>query len=242
MHTFALLLAFSLGVFINNKGRFNAEDPKRKSLIIEGTLLSLLLGFTFNSAYDKNVSRKKIFTDEINEISSTYNTANLYPDSLRIVLQNKIKLYAISRKKYYEVSQNPMLVKSSIEESARILNSLSLDVAYFSKKNNELKATQQMFPHLNELSSIASIREMLRTTRVPMAALKLLLLISGIVSLLMGLNSQFIKSDWLSSIGFSLLISMTLYLILDLDTAEIGAITLDDQQMNLIALIAKFEL
>jgi len=55
-----------------------------------------------------------------------------------------------------------------------------------------------------------------------------------LVSFLSGSNGGFARNDWFTAIGFSFLVSMTLYLILDLDISRMGQINLDDQQKRLI--------
>jgi len=81
-----MILAYLLGAWLNGR-KVNAEggshQRKPGTMIIEGTLLSFLLGFTFNAAFDKYVSRKNIFNEEINDISTVYSIASLYPDSLK---------------------------------------------------------------------------------------------------------------------------------------------------------------
>lgn len=236
-HTIVLVLAYFFGAWINKKTE-NAGEGKQKrkpgTMIIEGTLLSFLLGFTFNAAFDKYVSRRNIFSDEINNISSVYAIASLYPDSIKQEFTSTLNKYVSSRIAYYEAGDNNDKIKNELKNADADSKKILKLLANYENFQHINYYPREMIPALNKMFDITATREMLRNARVPLPALKLLLLISVLVIFLAGIKGGFTKADWFTAIGFSLLISMTLYLILDLDTSRKGQITLDDEQIRLI--------
>lgn len=235
-HAIIMILAYLLGAWLNGR-KVNAGEVSHQrkpgTMIIEGTLLSFLLGFTFNAAFDKYVSRKNIFNEEINDISTVYSIASLYPDSLKKEFSISLDNYLGSRIAYYDEKENQDKIDFELKKTDSISKKIMLLFAKFAKDSNNIYP-REMIPALNKLFDTSSTREMLDKARVPLPALKLLLLISILVSFLSGTNGSFSRNDWFTAIGFSLLVSMTLYLILDLDSSRMGQINLDDQQKRLI--------
>jgi cytosine/uracil/thiamine/allantoin permease len=118
--------------------------------------------------------------------------------------------------------------------SDKVLDSLHNEAAaYYRTHPNEVGAANMLL-QISNLSDIMSTRELLRTSRVPAATLRLLLLLSLIVIFLMGVNNVKQTPSWLAALGFTSLIAMTIFLIVDLDIAESGTITIDDQQDKMI--------
>jgi len=236
-HATIMIVAYLFGAWLNRR-KVNAgevtQQRKAGTMIIEGTLLSFLLGFTFNAAFDKYVSRKNIFNEEINDISTVYSIAGLYPDSLKKEFTVLLDTFVSSQIAYYDDKENEDKINFELKKTDSISKNLMMLVAKYAKDPNIDVYPREMIPALNKLFDTSSTREMLNKARVPLPALKLLLLISILVSFLSGTNGGFARNDWFTAIGFSLLVSMTLYLILDLDSSGIGQINLDDQQKRLI--------
>jgi hypothetical protein len=110
-------------------------------------------------------------------------------------------------------------------------------MATYSRNDKNILATQQMVPAVNAMLAARDERETFRTARVPVAALKMMLLLSLIISFVNGAASREPKTYWYGALAFALLIGMTLFLIFDLDTPAQGLITLDSEQAKLIKLL-----
>lgn len=229
-----LLIIFYAGAFTVRKDISTDPNARAGFLSIGGTLLSLLLGFTFNSAAEKSFSRKQTFSAEISAITTCIDRAKLYPDSLRAVLMDDIKKYATVRKEYFDVGNDEARIKNTMNKSDSVYNILMERVAFYARENGNGVFTQQMVPAVNELSDLAAKREFLRTARVPISTLRMLLLLSFIIAFINGAGGALNRNRWYAAIGFAFLISMTLNLILDLDTPRDGYITLEEEQTTLI--------
>jgi hypothetical protein len=236
-HFALLLIAFYTGFKLKGRSGLNADANMGGNLIISGTLLSLLLGFTFNNAADKAQKRKLIFSQETNAISSCFANAKLYPDSCYGDFKKQLLQYANFRVEYFNNSSNEDLIAASLDQSDSVAAIISDQMAAYSRNDKNILATQQMVPAVNAMLAARDERETFRTARVPVAALKMMLLLSLIISFVNGAASREPKTYWYGALAFALLIGMTLFLIFDLDTPAQGLITLDSEQAKLIKLL-----
>jgi hypothetical protein len=97
-----------------------------------------------------------------------------------------------------------------------------------------------MIPALNAMFDIASTRTATTLDKVPEIIFYLLFLISIIASLMVGYAAG-VKPDWTMVLSFSLMISMTVYLIVDLDRPRRGAITMDQANVQILQLKSMFK-
>lgn len=231
----ALIVAHAAGAWVGHRNQLNKERTS-STMWIEGTLLSLLIGFTFNTAFDKYTSRNRIFSDEINSIATTKSLARVFPAPARDSLQQKIHAYILARVAYFEAGDNEVLIQQEIQHAGEIWQSLLLQAGQLASQPNNIVVGREFLASTIQMSDLAATREMLRKARVPLPVMKLLLLISLLVAFLNGTNSTYKKADWFKGIGYALLIALTLYLILDLDTTRQGYITLTNHEENLRAL------
>lgn len=227
------MISFYAGAWLKQKISRKESETKEVTIFIESTLLSLLLGFAYNTAANKSYARKELVITELNSISTSLSRAKLYPDSIRNRLIKDIKNYAISRSEYYNAGNDEEKIALKLAAGDSIANVLLDIVSIHAKDPSNLTYTMQMMPAINTMVDIASTREFQRTSRIPLESIKMLLLVSLLVSFLIGTNGKLDKVHFFGALGFSLIISMTIYLIFDLDTTREGYITLDKEEAKL---------
>ncbi|MGL6269124.1 MAG: hypothetical protein ACRC2O_14425 [Chitinophagaceae bacterium] len=232
--TFLLLMIFFYaGAWMKQKISGKASETKGVTIFIESTLLSLLLGFAYNTAANKSFARKELVIMELNSISTALARTKLYPDSIRHILIKEIGNYAISRAEYYRAGKDEDKIALKLAAGDSIGNVIIDKVSILGRDPSNAFHTLQMMPAINTMLDIASIREFQRTTRIPLESIKMLLLVSLLVSFLNGTNGKLDKVHFFGALGFSLIISMTIYLIFDLDSTREGYITLDKEEAKL---------
>jgi len=97
-------------------------------------------------------------------------------------------------------------------------------------KPEHLVYTQQMVPAANQMLDLASSREIYRQARVPVSVIQLLAFLSMVVSFINGVNQDKNKTNWIAASGYTLLITFSFILILDLADNRNGRINLDTEQ------------
>jgi hypothetical protein len=127
------------------------------------------------------------------------------------------------------------------ELSSKYANALWKRAADLSKNPKYLSASNQMIPALNAMIDSTTIREASIQSKVPDIILLLLFVISIACGWLAGFEIPVSKRiNWITVTVFSLLTTLVIYVILDLDQPRRGFINLDASQQLLKDLLKTF--
>jgi hypothetical protein len=219
-------------------GRKNPADPEDKSAarFIDGSLalLGLLLGFTFAMALSKYEQRRTLVIADANSIADFYTCASLVPDPPRSPLQQTIREYLDIR---LQLSRNSLDL-ASIDQDLRNSDALQqrmTDLASVAVNANSPIAVP-LVNTLNEVtSSHASLIAAMRD-RLPYAVLFLLAATAVVSTILVsrhhGLNNRL---NITGTLCYILLVSLAIYVILDLNQPRAGLIKVDTSPLERLA-------
>lgn len=210
---------------------------------IEGSLLGLLalmLSFTFSMSSARHDKRIDIIVQEANNIGTAVLRADLYPDSVRILLRQEFKKYVDARINFYEVGADPEKISVTNDSAVAIQTRLWAIAAKAGRDKENLHRTAQMIPALNDMIDIVTTRNAAMIAKVPDLIIYLMFLLSLMSSFILGYSGG-AKNDWLVSISFTLMISLAVFMILDLDRPRTGIITSKDANLHIIALRDMFK-
>ena len=206
---------------------------------IEGALLgllSLLLAFTFNFSASRYDARRETIISEANDIGTAVLRTNLYPDSVRKLLKADFKQYIEARINYYEVGADENKIQSASDKSALISQKIWNSVALLSQEPENILRSQQMIPAVNSMIDITSVRDDKRIAYVPNSIMYLLFILCLASAFIIGYGRKEKKPDWIMLFCFTLMITITVYLILDLDQGRSGIITMDTAHQKMLEL------
>ncbi len=232
-----MILAFRWGIYFKRKQLKKHGDPDSLGPI-EGSmlgLLALILAFTFGMAGDRFNTRRNIIVDEANCISTAILRTDLYPDSIRNEFISYFKGYVEARIAYY----NDGFDEAGVDSMLRLAQFYSgkiwkLAASEVIADNSE--RTTEIIPALNSMIDITTTRDMARITTIPESIWILLFILTLSASFISGYGSKTGKIDRVLLVGFVLMTSMTIYIILDLDRPRRGIITLESAQEKIIEL------
>ncbi|MEB0260693.1 MULTISPECIES: hypothetical protein [unclassified Mucilaginibacter] len=239
------LIMIALMIATNAIGYYFKQQNHQKDPIaaraglgpVEGSLLgllALLLSFTFSISACKNDQRRKLITEEANDIGTVILRTDLYPDSARLILRDLLSTYIDERMAYYTANDDNKIIislKTSNTTSALlwgIVSELAQD------PSNTLRS-QQMIPALNAMIDIVSTRDAERKAHVPESIIWLLFTLTLAGSFIIGYGTKG-KFNWIMVWSFSLMTAITIYLILDLDRPRRGIINMDEAHSSIIEL------
>ncbi len=188
-------------------------------------LLSLLLAFTFNLSASRYDARRQLIIDESNNIGTVLLRTDLYPDSIRNFLRAELKQYVEARINYYQDGNDEEKIQATLRQSSLLSQRLWNTIINLSNKPGFLLQSQQMIPAMNSMIDIVSVRDDKRIAYVPNSILNLLFILCLVSTFIIGYGRKTKSIDWIMVICYILMISMTVYLILDLDQARSGIIT-----------------
>ena len=248
--SFALLITMllfnRLGIAAARK-RFNNNPEAKEGNFgpIESSLLgllALLLGFTFSLSSSRFDSRRDILIAEVNAVSTAILRADLYPDSLKQILKNDFKEYLEARISYFNAGNDKTAIESTLKQGRAISANIWNIAAAFSKnKEYSVVISSQMIPALNDMNNIATTRHERLYAHVPESIMILLFVLCVVSSFNVGYSFKGKKTDWVILISFCLMVSISSYMILDLDKSRAGLIRLDKTHQRMIELRQLFE-
>ena len=209
---------------------------------VEGSLLgllALLLSFTFSMSSIRYDNRRQVIIEESNHISTAILRADLYPDNIRRLLRADFYKYVESRIAYYDAGVNNQKLNLALQQSEQISKRIWNKVAEAAQDPKNIVRTNQMVPALNNMIDIVTTREAAKNATVPESILWLLFILILSSSFIIGYNNEK-KINHVLICSFSVMVTLTVFVILDLDRPRRGIITTDNAEQKIINLRTMF--
>lgn len=227
-----------IGNYIQKKTNSEEKPPETSALI---ALLFFLLAFTFGMSGERYDSRRKVVVEEANSIGTAILRSDMYPDSIRALFRKDFKDYVETRISYYEVGANANGILKADSLSQIISAKLWKRATELSKNPDNLAATQQMIPALNDMIDVTTTRLSGEKAKVPQSILIMLFFLAMIIAFYGGYSEgRKGKVDWLVQTGFCVLVSLVVLFTLDLDRPRRGFVNLDIPNQTMIDLRKNF--
>jgi len=227
-----------------------AKNKKNKDSVpgdfgpVEGALLgllALLLAFTFSMSASRHDMRRQIIVDEANNIGTAILRADLYADSTRQLFRTDFAAYVEARIAYYSAGMNEEKTAQALELTNTIAAKIWNRAAVLAHDHDNLISSNQMIPALNSMIDIVTTRVAGGNATVPDSILWMLFMLCLVSSFIIGYNRKEQKSSRMIIIVFSLMISASVFLILDLDRPRQGLINMDASNSHIIELREMFK-
>ncbi len=241
----AMVIAAWLGnIFAKARIKKNPEIFTEGIGSLEGALLglvALLLAFTFSMSALRYDERRHNIVEEANAIGTAILRTDLYPDSIRAEFRKDFKQYVEYRISYYEAGADVNKITDALNKGNATARKIWDRAANLGKDPVYFVSTHQMIPALNDMIDIVTTRLSGGLARVPDSIAWLLFLLCVVGSFVVGYGYKGKKLDWIVVVGFCLMISLTIYLILDLDRSRRGLINMDTANQRIVELRGMFE-
>jgi len=191
-------------------------------------LLGLLVAFTFSGAASRFESRRVLVVQEANAIGTAYLRLDLLPAATQPPLREKFSRYTEERIAAYRAVPD---LEAAYAHAARA-TALQREIwsgAVAALRESPPNASLLLLPALNEMIDITTTREVAARTHTPPVILVALALLALFCSVLAGYGLAGGRpfSMALHMIGFALVVTVTIYVILDLDLPRVGLIRVD---------------
>jgi hypothetical protein len=202
-------------------------------------LLGLLLAFTFSMSNSRFDNRRNLIITEANIIGTTVLRTDIYPDSVRTLLRSTLREYVERRIAFFEAGMN--LEKAMIEfEAGQQLSAKVWNIATeYAKKDHTTTIASQLIPSINEMIDITTERIAAGLATIPDSIMYFLFILCFCAAFLLGYD-EIVKLDWIVIAGFSVTLSVTVFIIIDLDRPRTGIITMAGQHQKLVELREMF--
>ena len=220
-----------------------ARDPEgaRTGIsAVEGSLfglLGLLIAFTFSGANSRFDARRHLITEETNDIGTSWLRIDLLPAEAQPEIRDLFRRYLDSRLLTYKKLPD---VAAAEEELAR---SIVLQGEIWEKAVAAVRAGAPgpsgslVLNSLNSMFDIVTTRTAAARTHPPMIIYIMLGALAFAAALLAGYGMAGAKTrNWVHVIGFATVLSLSVYVILDLEFPRLGLIKVDTFDRSLYEL------
>jgi len=202
-------------------------------------LLGLLIAFTVSGAASRFDARRTLTVQEANTIGTAYLRLDLLPAAAQPELRRKFRRYAEARLAVFRLLPD---FEASNAEAVRAneLQRLIWNEVIAALPGVPQSATLMLLPALNEMFDITSSRAIAAQAHTPLVILCALAVLALFCCLLAGygLAGENPLGSALRMIGFALIVTLTIFVILDLDYPRVGLIRLDYADQALIDVLA----
>jgi len=233
--TFLLLwLAAWAGMALTSRRHELPESVREDYGTIIGatlTLLGLLIGFTFSMATTRYDLRKHLEEEEANAIGTEYARLDFLPATVAGQLQGLLRQYTGLRIHFF-TTRDPAELRRLNADTARMQNQMWALVAQAAQLQSS-PLTALASSGMNDVLNAQGYTQAAWWNRIPIAAWCLMFFIAVLSNLLLGYGMH--RRAVVLSIILPLAVSISFFLIADIDSPRGGVIRIQPQ--NLYALV-----
>lgn len=198
-------------------------------------LLGLMLAFSFSMANSRFDTRRQVIIEGANAIGTVILRTEMYPDSVRKLLRDGMREYVEARIVVFERSHTNEELHANQARLDSISKSVWMITASYAKVDPETVRTSELIPALNDMIDIVTTRRAAFASTIPDSIIYFLLLLCLTSAFLLA-HDRKNNADWVVVIGFALMLSATIFTIIDLDRPQSGLINMDGPHQKIIEL------
>jgi hypothetical protein len=242
---FILLIVFYLFGFQIRKRiiKRNPEQSLEDLGAINGTLLgllALLLAFTFGMSNSRFDTRRQLIVQEANAIGTVVLRTEIYPDSMRHLLKGQLKEYLEARIAFLEAGMDEKKLISTYVKANEISSTIWSTAATYARVDDITTRTSELLPALNEMIDLTTTRRAAGEATIPDSIMYFLFILCICSAFLLGYDRKK-DFDWIVVIGFAIMLSATVFTIIDMDRPRTGLINMNNPNHKIIELREMFK-
>lgn len=241
---FSLALAVGIVVLIEVGRRIGArrlaeegEEATKGFGAIEGALfalLGLILAFSFSGAAARFDARRHLVVEEANDIGTAWLRIDLLPADAQKPMRDLFRRYVDSRIETYRKVPDRAAVNAELARSAQLQNEIWSLAVSASREAGTPQAPMLLLPALNAMFDITTTRTEASRLHPPLIIFVMLGALTLACSLCAGYDMAGRRRlNLLHSTAFALILTVTVYVIIDLEYPRIGLIQMTDSDQVL---------
>lgn len=230
-----MVLGILIGIFLCLEAgrrvglhRIKNAKPNFGSPALEGAvfgLLGLLIAFTFSGAASRFDARRQLIVDEANAIGTAYLRIDLLPSDAQVSMRELFRKYLDSRLEIYARLPDLEAAKAELARSNQLQGQIWTAAVSASQRTGTTVAAMLFLPALNEMIDITTTRTVAAQTHPPAIIYAMLIALALACSFMAGYGmSEKDKHSWIHVVGFALIMTFAVYVILDLEYPRMGLI------------------
>jgi len=241
-----ILICVMLGQHIGQRNKAEiTETARARVTAVEAAvfgLMGLMIAFTFSGAAQRYELRRQLTVDEANAISTSYLRLDLLPPSRQAALREKYRRYLETRLAVYRLL--PDIPASAAQAAAATKLQQEIwtgTIAALAEAPPH--ATIVVLPALNQMIDVTTSRAIAALTHTPILIMAMLLMLGLVCSLLAGyaIAGSQPRQVNLHLLAFAIMMTITIYMIFDLDYPRFGLIRLDFADEGLLDVLSSLK-
>ena len=199
-------------------------------------LLGLLIAFSFSGAAGRFDDRKQLISEEANMIGTAYLRIDLMPADLQPEMRELFRSYLDTRLATYQSLDNWDQINANLKKGEQLqLQIWAKGVEASRRTDVPAPTTALLLNSINEMLDITTTRLMAARNHPPAVVFVLLSALSLVGALLVGYaTSTNRERSWLHNLIFALVLSLTVFVIADLEYPRLGLITVEGSDQVLL--------
>jgi hypothetical protein len=192
-------------------------------------LLGLLIAFTFSGAASRFEARRHLITAEANAIGTAYLRVDMLPADAQPEIRELFRRYLDVRSATYLNVGDEAATKAKLAEGTVLQGSIwTKALTACRRPEAPPQASILLLPALNEMIDITNTRAMATQNHPPLVVFVLLAGLSLVGAVLVGYGTSPNKDlSWFHRVIFAAILSLTIYVIVDLEFPRLGLIRVD---------------
>jgi ABC-type multidrug transport system fused ATPase/permease subunit len=191
-------------------------------------LMGLLVAFTFSGAAARFDARRQLIVEECNAIGTAYLRLDLLPVQAQGALRDAFRRYAEARLAYYRALPDEAAAQQQETRFLALQQEIWTGAVAATGESVQPRAPMLLLPALNQMIDLTTTRAAARRTHPSPVIFWMLGAAVLATSLLAGwgMAAGGIRS-WIHVGGFAVLLTVAVYVILDLEFPRLGIIRVD---------------
>jgi hypothetical protein len=236
-----MLLLLEIGRRMGIRRMAQEKDEGAGLGAVEGavfSLLGLLIAFILYGAAARFDTRRQLIVEETNAIGTAYLRLDLLPTEAQPALREHFRRYVEARLEVYRKLPDLAAAQEALAKTTTLQGEIWRHAVAAVRAEGALpQAAVVLLPALNVMIDITTTRTMATRMHPPLVIFVLLFGLALVASLLAGYGMAGSKARrWLPILGFVVVITVSVYVILDLEFPRLGFIRVDAFDQALVEL------
>ena len=206
-------------------------------------LLGLLIAFTFSGAATRFEDRRHLITEEANAVGTAYLRIDLLPSDVQPEVRELFRRYLDLRIDTFRKLESKENTIAQLKETENLQKQIwTKAITAVKRPDAPPSAAMLVLTALNQMIDITTTRLTATQNHPPLIIFFLLTGLTFISALLVGYSTSDNKErDWLHPVIFALIMSLSVYVIVDIEFPRLGLIRIDSADKVLIDLRKSME-
>jgi hypothetical protein len=206
-------------------------------------LLALLVAFTFSGASTRFDERRHLVVEEANAIGTAYLRVDMAAPGAQPALRDGFRRYLDARIAVYEKLPDLAASRAELEQATRLQGEIwALAVAASRMPESHPSTSMLLLPALNAMIDITTTRTLATRIHPPVIIFVMLVALALVAAMLTGHDlARGGSRRWLHTLGYAAILSITVYVIIDIEFPRLGYFRVDDIDQALVDLRASMK-